>query len=458
MADSRRSPAGADGADLGILTGVRSGKRSFYPAYRRNAERLELTVRALDQISQALVRTVEGPRALLEAVVRAAAEHLQAPWLLLAVADGALRAARPSFLFWHNGKFVDREVDLPPEVREQLHTVRLRPWEIGLVARGDSWVRVPMTLEEEPVGGVIGWLGTEVDIADTDLAILRVLANQAAVALHNSFLFEVAADLRGRTEQLSEAAARQARHLAERDAELSQLQRRLVDAMQRQVLDDERHRISRELHDSVSQHVLSAGMTIELCRSDLEDLGPDGVAVARRLETAKNLTRRAVEQLRAAIYALHHHDEEHTGPLPEMLRQLSSVHLPTDLTVQVKTAGQPVGLAPAAEHALLRITGEALFNAATHAGASTAIVRLAYAPDRVVLSVSDDGAGDPAQLRSLLRLTSTTDRGRHWGLANMATRAREFGGTLAIRRARIGGVTIRVALPLPLPDTKDVEW
>ncbi|MFK4274179.1 sensor histidine kinase, partial [Streptomyces milbemycinicus] len=77
-------------ADLGVLTGLRSGKRSFYPAYVRSAERLERTVEALDGISRALVRTAEGPRALVEAVVRTAAEHLQARWLLLAVADGAL--------------------------------------------------------------------------------------------------------------------------------------------------------------------------------------------------------------------------------------------------------------------------------------------------------------------------------------------------------------------------------
>lgn len=455
----RRSPDGIEDTDLGVLTGVRSGKRSFYPEYRRSAERLELAVRALDQISQALVRTVEGPRALLEAVVRAAAEHLQAPWLLLAVADGALRAARPSFLFWCEGELIDREAGLPPAVRDQLRIIRLRPWEFGLRERADGWVRVPMTLEAEAVGGVVGWPGSEVDVAGTDLAILRVLANQAAVALHNSFLIQVAADLRGRTEQLSEAAARQARHLAERDAELSHMQRKLVDAMQRQVLDDERHRIARELHDSVSQYVLSAGMTIELCRADLDDLGPDGAAVAKRLEPAKNLTRKAVEQLRTAIYALHHHDSDDNGSLPDMLRQLSSVHLPTALTVQIKIAGQPVALLPAAEHALLRITGEALFNAAAHANATSAVVRLSYQPAQVVLSVSDNGDGDPAQLRRALRLASATDLGgRHRGLANMAARAGEFGGMLSIRRARAGGVTIRLVLPLPLPDVKEAEW
>ena len=50
------------GGDLEILTGLRTGKRSFYPEYIRSAERLEHAVQALDGISRALVRTAAGPR------------------------------------------------------------------------------------------------------------------------------------------------------------------------------------------------------------------------------------------------------------------------------------------------------------------------------------------------------------------------------------------------------------
>ncbi|MET7802816.1 histidine kinase, partial [Streptomyces decoyicus] len=265
MSVPRHDPRAA--ANLGELTGLRSGKRSFYPAYIRSNERLERAVEALDGISRALVRTAEGPRALVEAVVRAAAEHLQARWLLLAVADGALRAARPRFLLLADDVLIDDETRLPAEVRVHLDVLRTRPWEAASSPGADGWVRAPMTLDDEPVGGIAAHPGAGLEVADTDLAILRVLANQAAVALHNSFLFHAATRLRGRTEQLSEAAERQARDLAARSAELAETQRRLVGAMQRQALDDERHRIARELHDSVTQYVLSAGMTMEVCRA-----------------------------------------------------------------------------------------------------------------------------------------------------------------------------------------------
>ncbi|WP_406691625.1 sensor histidine kinase [Saccharopolyspora sp. ID03-671] len=449
MSDEAAMSGGDFGDDLGVLTGLRSGKRSFYPEYVRSAERLEHAVQALDRISGALVRTVEGPRTLVEAVVRAAAEHLQADRMLVGIADGALRAARPRFLLLHRGELVDDEAALPPEVREQLDVIRNRPWEIELEPGGPGWVRAPMTLDGEPVGGIVGWPG-DVQVADTDLAILRVLANQAAVAVHNSFLFHAAAQLRGRTEQLSEAAAQQARDLAARNAELQETQRRLVEAMQRQALDDERHRIARELHDTVTQYVLSAGMTVEVCRAELAEMGPEAAQVAEKLAPAKGLTQQAVERLRAAIYALHHGAEEPPGSLPVLLKQLSTVHLSSELEVEVRVAGSPAPLPPEDESSILRLTGEALFNIVSHAEATRAVVQLVYQADQLRLTVSDDGTGDPAQLRRSLKLSEAADlAGRHRGLANMAARAEELGGALSIRRSRMGGVALQLRVPLP---------
>jgi signal transduction histidine kinase len=98
------------------------------------------------------------------------------------------------------------------------------------------------------------------------------------------------------------------------------------------------------------------------------------------------------------------------------------------------------------------VAGEALFNAAVHAEATVAVVRLAYRKDRLVLSVSDDGTGDPEHVRRSLRVAAAGDLdGSHRGLVNMADRAREIGGTLRIRRAPQGGIRVEVGVPLPPP-------
>lgn len=446
-------PRQEDPATLGELTGVRSSKHSFYPEYRRSNERVALAVHALDEISRALVRSAEGPRALVEAVVRAAAEHLHARWVLLAVSGGALRGMRPGFLLYSAGELVDKEEFLPGEVREQLDVIRTRPSDFEPCSTDAGRVRAPMMLEDEVVGGIVAVPGAGVQAADTDLAIMRVLANQAAVALYNSHLFHTAAQLQGRADQLDEEASRQAKDLVEQRAELEQVQRRLTEAMQRQVIDEERHRIARELHDSVTQAVLSAGMIVEVCRSELDALDGAAQEVAQRLVPAKELTQQAVSQLRSAIYALHNASDEAPGSLPVLLERLSRVHLPTDVEVTVRIEGKPVPLPQAAEHSLLRLAGEALFNTATHADADRASLHLSYQPDWVVLSIADDGNGDPDRLRRSLSLASTTDLdGRHRGLVNMASRAEDLGADLHIGRAQLGGVLVQLDVPLPLAE------
>lgn len=440
--DRSESPA------LGKLTGVRSSKHSFYPEYRRSNERLTHTVRALDEISQALVRSAEGPRALVEAVVTAAADHLQAQWLLLAISGGQLSGMRPSQLLYHHGTFIDDQHDMPRPIRHHLTMVRTSPWELGSCSLNDGVVRAPMMLDDEPVGGIVALAGEDVQLADTDLAIIRVLANQAAVALYNSHLFQTATHLRGRTDQLTAEASRQAEHLVQRQAELEHVQQQLTAAIQRQVIDEERHRIARELHDSVTQAVLSAGMIVEVCRSELEVLPPPAPALAQRLEPAKELTQQAVAQLRSAIYALHNASDEAPGSLPVLLERLSHVHLPTELEVAVRVEGDAIALPPAIEHSMLRLTGEALFNTAMHAHADQAVVVLRYRPDRVLLSVGDDGTGDPDVLQRDLLSAGNEHSGYHCGLANMVHRAEEMGGTLSIRRAELGGVLVHLDVPL----------
>ncbi|WP_031468357.1 MadS family sensor histidine kinase [Sciscionella sediminilitoris] len=438
-----------EAALLDQLTGVRSGKRSYYPEYLRGAERLESAVRALHRISRALVYTADSPQDLVEAVVHAAAEHLHAEWVLFALADGVLQAAQPRHLLLFGERLYQDESLFPADVAAQWHTLRHRPWEAEQQLPGDPAVLVGMTLDGEPVGGIAACPALEVEVAETDLAIMNVLANQAAVALHNSFLVHATTELRGQTRQLSAAAERQAKDLASRSAELAETQRKLTGALRRQVLDEERHRIARELHDSVTQDVLSAGMTVEICRSELERAGYESGATLEQLQAAKDLTRRAVERLRTSIYALNNTADEPAGSLPVLLQRLSAAHLPGDLTVSVSIRGKPLALAPRAEHALLRVAGEALFNTANHSNAKRCAVRLHYHATRLVLTVSDDGDGDPATLRRTLSVTATTAFSGHRGLANMHARVEQLNGTLRIRRSSLGGVMLRVEIPLP---------
>jgi signal transduction histidine kinase len=207
----------------------------------------------------------------------------------------------------------------------------------------------------------------------------------------------------------------------------------------------------------VAQTVLSAGMQIEVSRSEVEGLGGNGDLVSR-LDFAKDLTRSATEQLRSAIYALNQPGDAYRSSLAEMLEQLATVHMPEDLRVTLRVDGTPAELPSDVEHALLRIAGEALFNTAMHGKGTRAIVRLSYGHDRTSLSIADDGIGDPAKLRLMLRLAEATDvDGHHRGLANMRARAREHGGTFDVYRSRIGGVRVVARIPNPSKDQPESQ-
>ncbi|MEJ8281047.1 MadS family sensor histidine kinase [Pseudonocardia spirodelae] len=439
--------------DLDQLTGLRSGKPSFYPEYREGAERLRRVILALDRISAALVRTMEGSEALVRAVADAAADHLSADWMIIGLVDGELPDAAPRHVVLGPDGVEWADLGLVPE-RVRRHVCSLRAGD-GDGDHGGARDRdgraadpadpadprqrhlhVPIRLDGRTVGGFVAWTPPERHIDETDHSVLRILAGQTASALQNCALLD-------RAERLHARTAAQAEDLRVRNDELMRTQQALGAARQREVLDNERHRIARELHDSVTQYALSAGMHIELCRSEIGD-----PKLLEHLDTAKDLTRRAVEQLRSAIYALN--DDDHGDKdLPSMLRQLSTVHMPDELRVEVTIGGAPVPLPHEHEQSLFRIAGEALFNTAMHASASRAVVRLAYADGRVRLSVSDDGGASPDQIRRTLRAAAVRGpSGEHRGLVNMDARAREMGGALRFRRSRIGGLQVQVDVPI----------
>ena len=247
--------------DLDALTGLRSGKPHYFPEHRTYAERLRRVILALERISAALMHTTEGSDALVRAVVEAAAEHLCADWVLFALVDGELTESRPRHLVrGPDGAEWPDVGAMPAMVREHLLAV------LHCAADDDHdreahsrHLHVPVRLDGRVVGGFVAWTPPNREVDETDRSVLGILAGQTAAALQNCALLDHSARLLART-------TRQADDLAKRHAELQATQAELGAARQREVLDSERHRIARELHDSVTQYALSAGMHIELAR------------------------------------------------------------------------------------------------------------------------------------------------------------------------------------------------
>ena len=452
-------PAGAGWGDtegrartLERLTGVRSSKPSFYAAWRDNSARLDRTIETLERISTALCATPDGPGALCDAVVEAAAHHFEAPWAAICFTR-AEHDPEPSHVVHRVGGRICAADDPPPmldiAVAQALQAdapVVVTDRSRGAVTETGEPIRAvaaPMPVRGEIAGVLAVGLEADETVASTDLSILITLANHAGVALHNARLFQESERLRLSSEAAWHLAERRTAELERRTDELAGIRLRLENAGRRELLSQERNRIARELHDSVAQHLLTIGMDLEWCRRQESTTGP----VLERVSATKAMARSAVDEVRAVIFEL---VSDEPADLRRALREVvGDVVAGSRLDVGLRTYGQAQPISGATHHALVQIAREALFNVVRHADAHRAWLTLRWRAGDVQLVIADDGSGDPQALEGQLHASDRA--GRHFGLASIASRVRELAGGVSFQRRRGGGVRLMVQVPLGGP-------
>lgn len=219
------------------------------------------------------------------------------------------------------------------------------------------------------------------------------------------------------------------RRLEDRKAELERLSRRMV-----QQHEEERRRLSRELHDESAQVFAAVQLQLGLAR---EAAGPDELPA---LERAMELVGSGIRSIRAVARDLRPVLLDDLGLLPALRALAGDFEEKSGIPVAVRAPDRMPTLAAATELALFRSLQEALSNVARHAGASAVEVEIAEGTEGVRLRVRDDGRGPP---------TTDLDRlaGGHLGIAGMRERALALGGSVRIGRAAFGGAELVVHLP-----------
>ena len=247
-------------------------------------------------------------------------------------------------------------------------------------------------------------------------------------------------------------AERRAAELTRRNEQLRRAREHLARVRQAELVSAERHRIARDLHDSVAQCLVGIGMHLEWCHRHLDPSSP----AYERLVASKELARAGLGWVRSAVEELSGLEQPGTG-LGQALRDLAAdFRSAGQLRVSVRVTARQRQLPSLVEHSLFQIAQEGLWNAVRHAQATQAWLSLAYAEDQILLSVSDDGSGDPAVIGRYLTVANsgtgpsspgTAPRCRH-GLRNIAERAAELGGEVTLRRRRGGGLRVSVRVPV----------
>ena len=200
----------------------------------------------------------------------------------------------------------------------------------------------------------------------------------------------------------------------------------------------ERQRMAGEIHDTLAQGFTSI---VALAQAADAALDADPATARRRLHLMEDTARENLAEARAIVAALAPPslgDDRLSGALARLVARFTDESgVPAQLEVD---PGLP-DLAPESEVVLLRAAQEGLSNVRRHARARSASVALARAGAHVELSVVDDGRGVPA----------AGGGPGGYGLAAMAARVEQAGGSLVRADAPGGGTALRVRLPLAAP-------
>lgn len=221
------------------------------------------------------------------------------------------------------------------------------------------------------------------------------------------------------------------RYTAEQAQQREREMRRLYQQAQELAALQERQRLARELHDSVSQALYGISLGAHTAREALE--GQDSEQSLASLEYVIGLAEAGLAEMRALIFELRPESLITEGLVAALMKQVAVLRARYKLIVEADL-GEEEYLSQEQKEALYRIAQEALHNIVKHAHARNVRLRLVSQEHELTLDVEDDGRGfDP-----------TASFPGHLGLHILQERAERLGGTLTIESAPGHGTHIRV--------------
>lgn len=258
-----------------------------------------------------------------------------------------------------------------------------------------GWMAVPLLYQETVVGLLIMHHQEVGAFTAVHAEKAMAFANQAAVAVENARLY-------------------------------SQAQR--LSAL------EERQKLARELHDSVSQALYGIALGARTART-LLDQNPD--RLHDPLDYVLTLAEGALDEMRALIFELRPESLAEEGLVAALEKQAAALRARKQIEVMTTLTAEP-SIPLEAKHALYRIAQEALHNIGKHARASRVVLSLQQPGDDLLLEVRDNGRG----------FDTTASFPGHLGLKSMQERAEKCGGHTTIDSQPGQGTSICVRFPL----------
>ena len=284
------------------------------------------------------------------------------------------------------------------EIAQDCRLARLEVSRAGVHAL----VSVPLRSKDKLVGTLFATTYAPRKFSDQDINLLTSIGYQVAVAIENALLYS------------------QAQQLAALE---------------------ERSRLARDLHDSVTQVLYSQTLLVEgwkqmAMNGQLDD-------IAEPLAELAQLSKQALKEMRLLVHELRPPDLEKEGLVGALHKRINAVEKRSGVEARLITHGILAELPVALQENMYRIALEALANALKHADARNVTVHIYAADEHVTLEVIDDGCGfDPTIL----------ENNGGMGLISMRERAEKMNGSFSIQSTNDQGATIRVQIPLTKND------
>ena len=344
--------------------------------------------------------------------------------------------------FIRDGKPVSRLMVPPKSGDEAIISYAPLPAAGGGIILENNWTAIlaPASYYQMVLAGLLA-LGTVFSLYMLSLSIGRVihpiaeLADSAIRAVPGSVFHPMPEQGPVELKDLIKAFNQMVIRLAEQQGNLRQYAHKALLSQE-----EERQRLSHELHDGTVQDLVGLVQRVELCRSEMER---DPVLARRRLDELQGLVEQTLGDVRRISNALRPSILEDLGLsvalqalCSDLEKQMPSVHC------GCAVSGEQRRLPPDVELAIFRVVQEALVNIRKHApNAEHAQVELVFREEDIQAVIRNDGATLPdLDVRSLVRTG-------HLGLAGMYERARLFHGELDIVADPGGGTTVTLRLP-----------
>lgn len=226
-------------------------------------------------------------------------------------------------------------------------------------------------------------------------------------------------------------------HLSREVQELSSMPQMIGNETKEQILEQERHRIARELHDSVSQQLFAAMMMLSAL-NEMKDTLPE--KIQKSLQLIESIINESQSEMRALL--LHLRPVKLEGKtLKKGVEQLL-VELQTKVQMNMKWEISPIDTLPGIEDHLFRIVQEILSNTLRHAKAKNLEVYLNKNEQEISLRIFDDGVG----------FDTSVKKSGSYGLMNIRERVSGLGGTCKIISFPQQGTVIDIRIPDTMSD------